>query len=140
MTELPAEMDRIARFFDAEYAGYDEDLDILEAYAARMGDPLLELGCGTGRALLALAEMRATRSPASTSSPAMLEIARAKADEQGLLAAAPDRRRLQHRSARRAVPVCLYVDEHVSPPARQPRAVARRCATGATRCCRADSC
>lgn len=56
MTELPAEMDRIARFFDDEYADYDEDLELLEAYAERTGGPLLELGCGTGRALVWLAE------------------------------------------------------------------------------------
>jgi SAM-dependent methyltransferase len=56
MTDLRAEMDRIARFFDDEYADYDEDLELLEAYAGRMGGPLLELGCGTGRALIPLAE------------------------------------------------------------------------------------
>ncbi len=56
MTHLPDEMDRIARFFDDEYADYDEDLELLEAYAGRAGGPLLELGCGTGRALLSLAE------------------------------------------------------------------------------------
>lgn len=56
MSELPVEMDRIARFFDDEYADYDEDLELLEAYAGRMGGPLLELGCGTGRALVSLAE------------------------------------------------------------------------------------
>jgi SAM-dependent methyltransferase len=56
MTHLAAEMDRIARFFDDEYADYDEDLELLEAYAGRMGGPLLELGSGTGRALVALAD------------------------------------------------------------------------------------
>lgn len=48
-------MNRIARFFDAEYADYMEDLPALQAYAQRTGGPLLELGCGTGRLLVPLA-------------------------------------------------------------------------------------
>jgi SAM-dependent methyltransferase len=48
-------MNRIARFFDAEYADYSEDLAALQAYAQRTGGPLLELGCGTGRLLFPLA-------------------------------------------------------------------------------------
>jgi SAM-dependent methyltransferase len=48
-------MNRIARFFDAEYADYMEDLAALQAYAQRTGGPLLELGCGTGRLLIPLA-------------------------------------------------------------------------------------
>ena len=35
-------MNRIARFFDAEYADYNEDLPALQAYAQRTGGPLLE--------------------------------------------------------------------------------------------------
>ncbi|MCX7707422.1 MAG: methyltransferase domain-containing protein [Anaerolineae bacterium] len=48
-------MNRIARFFDAEYEDYMEDLPALQAYAQRTGGPLLELGCGTGRLLVPLA-------------------------------------------------------------------------------------
>jgi SAM-dependent methyltransferase len=49
------DMDRIARFFDADYADYTDDLPLVQAYAQRTGGPLLELGCGTGRLLVPLA-------------------------------------------------------------------------------------
>lgn len=49
-------MNRIARFFDAEYTDYMEDLPALRAYAQRTDGPLLELGCGTGRLLIPLAQ------------------------------------------------------------------------------------
>ena len=49
-------MNRAARFFDADYAGYQDDLPVLQAYAQRTGGPLLELGCGTGRLLIPLAQ------------------------------------------------------------------------------------
>jgi SAM-dependent methyltransferase len=59
MTEphpLSRSMDRAARFFDMDYADYAADLPVLEAYAARTGGPILELGCGTGRVLVPLAQ------------------------------------------------------------------------------------
>lgn len=82
MPHLPDEMDRIARFFDAEYADYDDDLPLLtalaqRALAQRAGGPLLELGCGTGRALVPLAEA-GFAIDGIDSSPAMLALARAR--------------------------------------------------------------
>ncbi|MGQ9489602.1 MAG: class I SAM-dependent methyltransferase [Anaerolineae bacterium] len=77
-------IDRIARFFDQEFAGYEEDLPVLEAYAARTGGPVLELGCGTGRVLIHLARA-GYRVTGVDMSLAMLEIARAKAEAAGLL-------------------------------------------------------
>lgn len=76
-------MDRIARFFDAEYADYDEDLPALEAYANRAGGPILELGCGTGRALIPLARAGFQVTGVDLS-PEMLRQARAKADAAGI--------------------------------------------------------
>ena len=62
MTQVPANpvpttlpFDRFAPFYDADYRNYDEDLDALAMLAAEFGDPLLELGCGTGRVLAPLA-------------------------------------------------------------------------------------
>ena len=46
---MPGSFNRIARFFDADYADYMEDLPALQAFARRTGGPLLELGCVTGR-------------------------------------------------------------------------------------------
>lgn len=76
-------MNRIARFFDAEYADYDDDLPVLEAYAGRAGGPILELGCGTGRALIPLAQAGYHVTGVDLS-PAMLRLARAKADAAGV--------------------------------------------------------
>ncbi len=77
MSELPAEMDRIARFFDGEYAEYADDLPMLHALAQEARGPLLELGCGTGRALAPLAQA-GFQIDGIDSSPAMLALARVK--------------------------------------------------------------
>lgn len=75
-------MDRIARFFDLEFADYQDDLPVLEAYAARTGGPILELGCGTGRALIPLAQAGYDVTGVDLSLT-MLEIAQAKAKASG---------------------------------------------------------
>ena len=71
------------RFFDAEYADYTEDLPLLQALAVRAGGTLLELGCGTGRALIPFAEA-GFKIDGIDSSPAMLKIARAKVEAAGM--------------------------------------------------------
>lgn len=76
-------MNRVAAFFDADYADYDVDLPVLEAYAARTGGPLLELGCGTGRALVPLAQAGYEVTGVELS-PAMLARAEARADAAGV--------------------------------------------------------
>jgi len=76
-------MDRAARFFDCEFAGYEEDLPALEAFAFRTGSPLLELGCGTGRALVPLAEA-GFHATGIDVSPAMLAVAAARAAQAGV--------------------------------------------------------
>lgn len=75
-------MDRIARFFDLEFADYGDDLPVLEAYAARSGGPILELGCGTGRALIPLAQAGYDITGVDLSLT-MLQIAQAKAKASG---------------------------------------------------------
>lgn len=75
-------MNRIAQFFDLEFAGYDDDLPALDAYAARTGGPILELGCGTGRALIPLARAGYAVTGVDLSL-VMLQIARAKAEAVG---------------------------------------------------------
>ncbi len=83
MADLPTEMDRIARFFDAEYADYTDDLPVLRALAQRARGPLLELGCGTGRTLVPLAQA-GFEIDGIDSSPEMLKIARAKVQAAGV--------------------------------------------------------
>lgn len=72
-----------ARFYDLEFDGVDADLLPIEQFARRAGSPILELACGTGRALLPLA--RASFEVTGVdASPAMLEVARRKVSEEGL--------------------------------------------------------
>lgn len=46
----------LAELYHAHHRLYREDIPFWEALAAQQGGPTLELGCGTGRVLLALAE------------------------------------------------------------------------------------
>jgi SAM-dependent methyltransferase len=75
--------DLYARFYDLDYAGYDDDLQLIQQTAARCGSPILELGCGTGRLLLPLAAEGFSVTGVDASG-AMLEVARQKASAQGV--------------------------------------------------------
>ena len=50
-----AQFDRFARFYDADYREYDQDIEAIGALAEEYGDPVIEWGAGTGRVLLPLA-------------------------------------------------------------------------------------
>lgn len=50
-----AAYDRIVDFYDLEHAEFDEDITLYRNLAEIVGDPILELGCGSGRILLPLA-------------------------------------------------------------------------------------
>lgn len=67
---------RIADLYEAEHRGWTDDLDLYRALAARAGDPVLELGCGSGRVAIALADAGYDVRGIDTSE-AMLAIARA---------------------------------------------------------------
>lgn len=45
-----------ARIFDAQYHTFDDDLPFWELLAEQTGGPILEMGCGTGRLVIALAQ------------------------------------------------------------------------------------
>lgn len=81
----PSPFDRFARFYDGDYRHYDEDLDLIGHYAGEHGDPILELGCGTGRVLLSLARA-GHRLTGIDISPALLERAQARLQQQRLSA------------------------------------------------------
>lgn len=53
-TDLAETFDRFARFYDADYRHYTDDFDAIVELAGDCGDPILELGCGTGRVLVPL--------------------------------------------------------------------------------------
>jgi SAM-dependent methyltransferase len=84
-----AERDReLARLYDLEYQGYTDDLDFYTQYALLLDPdkrlPVLELGCGTGRVLLALAEA-GFQVIGVDQSPGMLALLRDKAEASKLL-------------------------------------------------------
>ncbi len=83
MEMTAADYDRFAPYYDLEFGSYDDDLPLYRAFAAHAGDPILELGCGTGRALLPLAA-DGYRVTGVDLSPAMLALARSAAQAQGL--------------------------------------------------------
>lgn len=77
MDPSPALLDRFARFFDDDYRAYTVDIPAVLDVAEQCGDPVLELGCGTGRLLLPLAQAGHTVTGIDLS-PAQLARARAK--------------------------------------------------------------
>jgi SAM-dependent methyltransferase len=70
-------LDRFAPYYDADYRHYTDDLAAIADLAAQEGDPLLELGCGTGRVLIPLAAAGHTITGVDIS-PALLQRARDK--------------------------------------------------------------
>jgi len=73
----------IAPFYDLEFETIDVDVDLYLGYAERVGSPILELGCGTGRLLMPLAEA-GYEVIGVDSSPSMLERARVRLDTEAL--------------------------------------------------------
>lgn len=91
--------DPFARFYDADYGTFDDDLFFYQELARRAGGRILEPMCGTGRVLLPLARagLRVTGVDIST---ALLDRARARLDAAGLL----DRVELLRADIREAAP------------------------------------
>jgi SAM-dependent methyltransferase len=77
--------DPFARYYDADFRGYTEDVPFYRELARRAAGPILELMCGTGRVLLPLVEAGHQITGVDIS-PAMLAIAREHLDEAGLSA------------------------------------------------------
>jgi len=75
----------IAPYYDLEHANYQDDIDLYLNYAAACGSPLLEIGCGTGRLLLPLAQ-HGFQIVGVDNSPAMLARARQRLEAHGMLA------------------------------------------------------
>ena len=72
-----------AQFYDLDHGSLDADLMMIEQLAALCGSPILELACGTGRALLPLARQGYEVTGVDIS-PKMLAIARQKIETEGL--------------------------------------------------------
>lgn len=74
----------LSQFYDLEYSIFDADLEMYRQFAERARGPILELGCGTGRVLEALADLEHPITGIDTS-PAMLEICRTRVDDRIVL-------------------------------------------------------
>jgi ubiquinone/menaquinone biosynthesis C-methylase UbiE len=78
---------QLAHFYDLEYRDYTEDLDFYVQHALAMdsgqGLLILELGCGTGRIAIALAEA-GFRVVGVDSSEGMLDLCARRAQERGV--------------------------------------------------------
>lgn len=75
--------DPFARYYDADFRAFFDDLPFYRELARRTEGPILELMCGTGRILLPLAEAGYTLTGVDIS-PAMLAIARERLVEAEL--------------------------------------------------------
>lgn len=75
---------RAVRFYDLDEGRFTEDLGLYVGLAERWGGPILELGCGTGRVLAALAG-RGHHVVGVDRSEAMLAAARDRLAREGLL-------------------------------------------------------
>lgn len=73
----------IVDLYDLEHADYSEDVELLLELADLGEGPILELGCGTGRVLLPLAEAGHTVIGVDSSQP-MLDVAAARAQDAGV--------------------------------------------------------
>jgi SAM-dependent methyltransferase len=77
----------LAHYYDLEYKAYDADIDFYVQFASLLDPerrlPLLELGCGTGRIALSLAEA-GYHLVCVDVSEAMLEVCRSAAREHGV--------------------------------------------------------
>lgn len=80
------DFDRLARYYDLEHEDWRQDLDVYAGFARAAGPerPILELACGTGRCVLHLAAAGFDVTGIDIS-PAMLALARAKAERAGFL-------------------------------------------------------
>jgi len=79
----PYDLEGFPRYYDLDQGGFDADIPFYLHLAQRSGEPIFELGCGSGRLLLPLAQA-GYKITGVDRSPAMLERARQKLAGAGL--------------------------------------------------------
>jgi SAM-dependent methyltransferase len=76
-------LDLIAKYYDLLYGALDEDWSMWQTLTATTAGPILEIGCGTGRLLVPMAEAGHTLTGLDLS-PVALDAARAKVTAAGV--------------------------------------------------------
>jgi SAM-dependent methyltransferase len=79
-----SQFDGFARYYDADFGSFEDDIPFYRELARRCGGPILEPMCGSGRILLPLARA-GYRLTGVDVSPALLQVARTKLAAAGLL-------------------------------------------------------
>jgi SAM-dependent methyltransferase len=79
----PYDLERFPHYYDLDQGDFDADIPFYLHMAQRCGAPIFELGCGSGRLLLPLAQA-GYRITGVDGSPAMLDLARKKVAHAGL--------------------------------------------------------
>jgi SAM-dependent methyltransferase len=79
----PTPYDPIARLYDLEHADFADDIPLMRNIAEIVGDPIVELGCGSGRVLLPLAADGHDVTGVDTSLPMLEELDRRAAQVDG---------------------------------------------------------
>ncbi|SRR5579875_1297896 len=74
---------RDAQRYDFVDAGYTDDRPLVEQWARELGDPLLDVACGTGRMAIPLAQ-QGYQVTGVDITPEMIERARQKAEQAGV--------------------------------------------------------
>ncbi len=74
--------ERFARWYDLDQGSHDQDIPFYLSLAQRTGSPILELGCGTGRLVIALAQA-GYRVTGVDNLPEMLALAQGKVQAAG---------------------------------------------------------
>src|SRR2546425_335524 len=86
-TQSSHKAQQLAHFYDLEYGSYTDDINFYVQHAQAMDPnkklPVLELGCGTGRIAIALAQS-GIQVTALDTSDAMLEICAKRAQSKGV--------------------------------------------------------
>jgi SAM-dependent methyltransferase len=75
--------DPIAALYDLEHASFADDISLMRNIADIVGDPIVELGCGSGRVLLPIAADGFDVTGVDTSRPMLDELERRAADIDG---------------------------------------------------------
>src|SRR5258706_8214746 len=83
-TRIMSQFDAFARYYDADFGAFEDDIPFYRELARRCGGPILEPMCGNGRLLVSLARA-GYRLTGVDVSPTLLELARARLAAAGLL-------------------------------------------------------